>query len=364
MNNNKLGLLPGYISWLTIVLTLLAVGTFIALSNPTVQYATRMGFGGGVGYSEGTKAVPPTAVGVPMMNGGVTSAPSPVAGGMMSSGIYYPYPYQNPDVPITDTREFLKINYNASMRTRDVPALTRKVETTVRGYDGRIDSESSSGTYGYVSFAVSQAKYDAFRAELEGLVSSRFLTVNISSQNLLSQKVSIEDQQKQADAALVSMQTARQNVVSTHASAVQSLQAKIDADAAQLAVLRAEPSTPELSAQIQTISDDWTALKQRLADENASYPSQLSSADANITYAQSVVKAVQTQDATLLANVATVTGTVSIQWISLWDIALLYLPGYWIPAIFAVLAVLSYLRDRRAEIFKEQRDYKNPSGVA
>ena len=114
----------------------------------------------------------------------------------MSSGIYYPYPYQNPDVPITDTREFLKMYYNASMRTRDVPALTRKVETTVRGYDGRIDSESSSGTYGYVSFAVPQTKYDSFRAELEGLVGSRFLSVNISSQNLLSQKVSIEEQQK------------------------------------------------------------------------------------------------------------------------------------------------------------------------
>jgi hypothetical protein len=348
MNNNKLGFLPGYISWLTIALTLLAIGTFIALSNPTVQYATRMGFGGGVGYSEGTKAVPPTAVGVPMMNSGVTSAP--VAGGMTSSGIYYPYPYQNPDVPVTDTREFLKINYNAAMRTRDVPALTRKVETTVRGYDGRIDSESSSGTYGYVSFAVPQAKYDAFRAELEGLVGSRFLTVNISSQNLLSQKVSIEEQQKQADAALVSMQAARQKVVSTHTSTVQALQAKIDADAAQLVILRAEPSTPQLLIQIQAVSDDWTALKTRLADENASYPSQLSNADTNITYAQSVVKAVQTQDATLLANVATVTGTVSIQWISLWDIALLYLPGYWIPTIFAALAVLSYLRDRRRSL--------------
>lgn len=344
MNNNHSSFLPWHLSWLTIALALLAIGTFIVISNPTVQYATRMGLGGGVGSSGGI-AIPPTPAGVPMMNTtGVSSAP---AGGIVDSGLYYPYPYPSPDVPITDTREFLKIYYNASLRTRDVPALTRKVETTVRGYDGRIDSESSSAQYGYVSFAVPQAKYDAFRAELEGLVGSRFLTVNISSQNLLSQKVSIEEQQKQADAALVGLQAARQKIVSTHASNVQSLQAKIDADAAQLAILRAEPSTPTLVIQIQTISDDWTALKSRLADENASYLSQLSSADTNITYAQSVVKAVQTQDQTLLANVATVTGTVSIQWISLWNIALLYLPGYWIPIIFAALAVLSYLRDRR-----------------
>lgn len=330
MNNNKLGLLPGYVSWLTIVLALLAIGTFIALSNPTVQYATRMGFGGGggVGYSGGTKAVPPTSVGgVPMMNNGVTSAPA----GVRMGPDYYPYPYPNPDVPVTDTREFLKIYYNASMQTRDVPALTRRVETTVRGYDGRIDNESSAEKYGYVSFAVPQSKYDAFRAELEGLVGSRFLSVNISSQNLLSQKVSIEDQQKQADQALADFKTARQKIVTAHASAVQSLQAQID-----------NASTTESARAL---------LQLQLAKENDAYTRNLSNADANITYAENWVKGVQTQDATLLANVATVTGTVSIQWISLWDIALLYLPGYWIPVIFAALAVLSYLRDRRRSSF-------------
>src|SRR3989344_4114795 len=214
MNNNKLGFLPGYISWLTIVFALLAVITFFAVSDPSVQYATRMGFGGGVGYSEGNKAVPPTAGGVPMMDNGVTSAPS---AGMMRPD-YYPYPYPNPDVPVTDTREFLKIYYNASMQTRDVPSLTRRVETTVRGYDGRIDNESSAEKYGYVSFALPQSKYDAFRTELEGLVGSRFLKVNISSQNLLSQKVSIEEQQKQADTALADYKATRQKIVNAHAS--------------------------------------------------------------------------------------------------------------------------------------------------
>jgi len=318
MNNNKLGFLPGYISWLTIVLALLALVTFFAISNPSVQYATRMGFGGGMmGYSD-TKAIPP-----------VNSITSP-AGGMMSRE-YYPYPYPNPDVPVTDTREFLKIYYNASMQTRDVPALTRRVETTVRGYDGRIDNESSAEKYGYVSFALPQVKYDAFRAELEGLVGSRFLRVNISSQNMLSQKVSIEEQQKQADTALADFKTARQKIVSAHASAVQSLQAQID-----------NASTSETAKAL---------LQLQLAKENDAYARNLSNADANIKYAQDWVKGVETQDATLLANVATVTGTVSIQWISLWDMAQLYLPGYWIPAIFAVLAILSYRRDRRRRDF-------------
>src|SRR3990167_11466300 len=156
---------------------------------------------------------------------------------MMAPDMYYPYRYYNPDVPVTDAREFLKVNYNATMQTRDVQGLTRRVETTVRGYSGRIDQESSSPQYGYVSFVVPMSKYDAFRAELESLVDSRFLTVNISSQNLLPQKQSIEEQQKQADNTLADYKAARQSIVNAHASAAKSLQARIDADTEEIANL-------------------------------------------------------------------------------------------------------------------------------
>lgn len=319
MNNDQIaqrGSLPWHLSWLTVVLALLAIGTFIAISGPSGPYALPMGGGWVEKFSGGgTTAVSPMSAG----------APSAGVRNMMDSSVY-PYPYPNPDVPITDTREFLKTYYNASMRTRDVPSLTRRVETTVRGYDGRIDQQSSSLKYGYVSFALPQAKYDAFRTELESLVGNRFLAVNISSQNLLPQKISIEEQQVQADSNLAAYKAARQKLVAAHASAVQSLQAKINA--------------PEATAS------DIALFQQQLANENASYAAQLSNADANIKYAQDWVKAVQTQDQTLLNNVATVNGTVSIQWISFWDMARLYLPGYWIPAIFAMLTVLSYMRDR------------------
>ena len=115
----------------------------------------------------------------------------------------------------------------------------------------------------------------------------------------------------------------------------------------QLAALRVMTQTPQILTQIQIASDDLATLKRQLADENKSYTAALNNADRNIKYAEDWRKAVQTQDQTLLDNVATVTGTVSIQWISLWDITRLYLPGYWIPTIFAVLAILSFLHDRR-----------------
>ena len=334
--------LPWGISWLTLVLALLAIGTFLAIPGPAMRYIAPM-MGGIMEESGSGRSVPPSAVGMPMMDTSVSNqmAPDSIA------KYPYPYPYPSPGVPVTDTREFLKVYYSAYMRTRDVQGLTQHIETIVRGYDGRIDQESSSSQYGSISFALSQSRYNAFRAELESLVDKRFITVNISSQNMLAQKVSIEEQQKQADQALADYKIARQNVVSAHANAVQSLQSKIDSDNAQLVQLRAQIQTSQIQAQVQTITADLTALNDRLTKENSSYTYQLKNADANIKYGEDWQKGVATQDATLLANVATVTGNVSIQWISLWDIAQLYLPGYWIPFIFAFLTVLSFLRDRR-----------------
>ncbi|MCR4281003.1 MAG: DUF4349 domain-containing protein, partial [Candidatus Kaiserbacteria bacterium] len=268
---------PKRVSWLTIVLALLAVGTFFAISGQGRGYPIPIM--GGVGYSGSAETVPPSPAGAPMMDTGASNVS--YKDGMMVPDRYpYPYPYPNPDVPVTDTREFLKVYYNASMQTRDVQGLTRRVVTTVRGYDGRIDNESSSQQYGYVSFVVPQSKFEAFRDELEGLVNSRFLKVNISSQNLLPQKQSIEEQQKQADSALADYKTARQQVVAAHASAVKSLQSQIDTYTQMLASLRAQVQSPQVQAQIQDISNSLVSLNQQITNENSSYASQLKNADA------------------------------------------------------------------------------------
>lgn len=316
MNNthtNPSGFWPQRLSWRTIVLIILTIVTFIAVSGPSVRYAVpMMGVareGGGVvmdSVSSGG-ALPPTET---------KGAPD----------VYYPYPYPNPDVPITDTREFLKVYYSAFMRARNVQGLTRRVETTVRGFGGRIDQQSSSQYYGSVSFAVPQSKYDAFRTEVESLVPSRFITTNISSQNLLPQKQSIEEQQKQAGETLANYRAERQKIITTHSATVQSLQAQLAASTDQGVI---------------------ASLTQQLANENSSYTALLNTIERRIASAEKMQKALQTQDQELLDNVATVTGTISIEWISLWGIALLYLPGYWIPILLAALTLLSLVWDRR-----------------
>ncbi len=320
------------ISWLTVVLALLAVVTFFAISRPDVLYVSPMEFsGGGIESTGSSVAVPPTGMGI----------------SEVGLDRYYPYPDYNKGVPATDTREFLKVNYDASIQTRDVQGLTRRVETIVRGHGGRIDQVSSSPRYGYLHFVVPMSKYDEFRDELESITKRRFLAVNVASQNLLPQKQSIEEQQKQAGSTLVAYKAARQKIVTAHTGAVGVLQSQIDADMQLLDSLRAQAQTPSIQAQIQEITNNLSLLQQQMANESAAYLTQLRDADANIKNAQDWQTAVKTQDQALLDDVATVTGSVSLKWISYWAIAQLYLPGYWIPAIFVALAFLSFLWDRR-----------------
>lgn len=154
-------------------------------------------------------------------------------------------------VPVTDTREFLKTDYNATIRTRDISTLTRRIETTVRGFGGRIDSSNSSQKWGSVSFVVPAGKFDSFRDEIESLTDARFITTEIRNENLLPQVRNIE------------------------------------------------------------ANGDWLA-------------------------AQNVVN-----------QIMTVRGTISLNWISIWDIIQLYVSGSWIIVILLCVALISYLFERR-----------------
>lgn len=307
-------------SWLTIVLGLVTIVTFFmagSASYPGVPvYFERMGIGY-TSYGVTSNAVPPSAPSAKMMPGSQGMAED---ASMMAPDYYQ----NNPDV--TDTREFLKIFYNAQMKTRDVPGLSRRVETTIKGYEGRIDSQSLAEKSAYLSFVVPQAKYDQFRDELESLVGSRFLDVAINSENRLGQKQSIEEQAANASSTLAQYQSQRSSLVASHASRLAALQA-------------------ELGRATATSTID--SLKRQIAEENASYSSKLASIDASITYAKDWQAAVAKGDQSFMKDIETVQGTVSIAWVSLWDIAQLYLPGYSIPAIFALLTGLSYWRDRR-----------------
>ncbi|MFA5888886.1 MAG: hypothetical protein WC857_01445 [Candidatus Paceibacterota bacterium] len=89
--------------------------------------------------------------------------------------IYRPTPpVPQPSGAISDKREFLKINYNATLQTRQVSDTKNRIEIMVRGFNGRVDTSNSGDKWGDISFAIPKSEFDAFREEVKNLVGSRF----------------------------------------------------------------------------------------------------------------------------------------------------------------------------------------------
>ena len=333
--------LPQHVSWLTIILALLAFGTFIAITAEGRQSGIMpMGMGGAPAYEEPYGI--DTSFDYYGEYGEVPPSPPPLHD--MRSIAMVPYGTSS----ITDTRSFLTVSYSAEMRTRNVQKLADRVKTTIQEHDGRIDSESVSLQTGYVSFALPKNTYDAFRAKLEGLVVSKFLSVNVHAENKLPEVQNVEEQQEKIAEIIEDYRTSLQRITDDHANTVNFLQGQIDANTRELTALRAQTQTAQIQAQIQSVWDYLTDYKNRLHEENISYKDQVRSLEAQIKYYSDNSKSdLQEQKQEILDDVATVHGTVSLSWISLWDAARLYLPGYWIPTVFAILAFISYLWDRR-----------------
>ena len=254
---------------------------------------------------------------------------------------YFPQP--RPDTPISDSREFLKRSYNAAVRTRNVDELGNRIQTIVRGYSGRIDGYSSSPKNGYVSFAVPADKLEVFRAELKNTVRAKFYTESVSSQNLLPQKQSIEEQQKQSESELSRLRSSRNALADSHNTIVASIQARLKTISTELAQLRsANPADPKITQ----LTAEETKLRVDLAAENREYLSKLASLDSQIRSAEDTLASIKKQDQDLLDNVATVQGYITLNWISVWEIVDLYLPGPLLAWAFLAAAAAAYFWHR------------------
>ena len=249
-------------------------------------------------------------------------------------------PWSSPS-PISDPREFLKKDYNATIRTRHVDELANRIQTMVRGYSGRIDGYSSSEKNGYISFAIPANKLEAFRSEVRNSVRAKFYTENISTNNLLPQKQSIEEQQSAIENTLATQRAERDKLTADHKKNIASLQAQVNAINKELA----DQNTDE--ARKQQLNAQKTNLQSRIASENKNYNAALASLDAQIRDSESQLESIKKQDQNLLDNVATVQGYINLNWISLWEALDLYLPGPLTAWLLAAAAIAAYLRHRR-----------------
>ncbi|OGF03429.1 MAG: hypothetical protein A3H14_01375 [Candidatus Doudnabacteria bacterium RIFCSPLOWO2_12_FULL_49_8] len=281
------------------------------------------------------------------------SESSPTAGvSAPQNSIIAPDYYPRDVTPVSDNREFLKKDYNATLSSRDVSELVDRIQITVRGFNGRVDGSSGSVKNGYVSFVIPASSLETFRAQIKTLVPGKFYAEQIYTQNLLPQKQSIEQSRTEAEKTLAQLQASRQQLITAHSSAVNSLQQRLNAVAKEQTALQSEVTfdparQAQINARLDQLAKQKISLQSQLVSENNSYSQKLGSWDSQISYTQTNLENIQKQDQSLVDNVATVQGYIAINWISLWEAADLYMSGPLVAWLFLAAALAVYLWQRR-----------------
>lgn len=252
---------------------------------------------------------------------------------------------------ITDTREFLKTSFSATIKTRDVAEVVTDVKNIVKGADGRVDNLYSSEKSGSVTFVIAKSKFDAFKTEIEALTHRKLYTETISSQNLLSQKQGIEQQTTSVVTTLANLKSQKEALIASHTQTLQMINRELARIAANLATVRLDISLitsttsqtviDSLRSQEAVLVSQDAVQRQKLSSENSTYTAQSKYLDAQIANQDSNLTQVIKQDTQFTDNIETVNGTVYVSWISLWDMAGIFSPIS--PTIIVVILVILVL---------------------
>lgn len=230
--------------------------------------------------------------------------------------------YRRINSSISDKREFLKVGYNATLRTRDVADSANTIATIVRGFSGRVDELNSGEKYGYVSFVVPKESWETFRAEIKKIASAKFYVERVNYENLLPQKQTIEESKRQVEKNLNNLKNLRTQTIETHDQNI---------------ILYQNRTGITNEEKIKLIND-----------ENDAYQVKINNINNQIKNAQNNLDAVQKQNTDLLDNIATVNGSISLSWISLFEMADMYIPGPLIAWMLLGVAIIAYLWHRRS----------------
>jgi selenocysteine-specific translation elongation factor len=237
-------------------------------------------------------------------------APRASEGGTVEAPGYYPMPYQN-NPTINDTREFLKMSYSAEIKTRNVPDTVGYIESAVRNVDGRIDGSEENSENGYVSFVIPKSNLENFRAEIANFTNKKLIIENTSSENLLSQKQSIEAENTAANDSLATLKREQQDLLAKHYETLINLQNNIT---------------------------DPNLLSQSISEENSNFNAQNQNLKYQINNVNTQLKNIAQEDTNFTNNIETVNGSISVSWISLWQLATIFSPIS--PLIIIIVLVI------------------------
>lgn len=310
-------------------------------------------------------------------SGGPIGSASSVGGGLKgglsapSLSLYYPY-YGN-NTSVSDTREFIKKSFNATLRTRKVESTAKKVEVLINGMDGRIDSSNISEKYASIGFVVPKSKLNDFEEQLRSYTNKKFYSQAVSSQNLLGEKKNIEQNQDQASSSIASLTTNKNLVQSNYTKQSSSLKSQISSKTANLKNTKSSISALESSLinmtdvdvkktteeqisqmhqMANSLSYDIGRLKTDLSNIERTYKSQIANLNLSIDQQNKVLSGLDKTEGEFFEKVETVQGYVSLRYISIWEIITLYSPinPIWIIVIVGFIARIYFMHKKEQRI--------------
>ncbi len=259
----------------------------------------------------------------------------------------------NRNASISDTREFMKVSYSGNIKTRDVQDISRDVRGIVRDMNGRIDSENVSEKYGRINFVIPKSNLQDFRDEIESLTHAKLYTENTSSENLLSEKKSLENRSDTATTYLANTQSEKSKLESTYTKEITSLQSQIKTleklsqekisqigvwSSAQNDIYRDQIN--QLNQETANIADQISNLRNTITQKNRIYTQERDRLNATITQINSEIDLIKKDDLNFTEKIETVSGSVSIEWVSVWELVKLISPIP--PLVITVLLVIIF----------------------
>lgn len=297
------------------------------------------------------------------MGGAVLTPQIPTAS--MTIGRYPGYydTYNNGNV--TDTREYNKKTFSATIRTRAVEEIAKKAETLIKSSGGRIDSSNISERNAYFSFVVPKSNFDSFETQMRTFVGKKLYSQTVSSQNLLSQKQSIEQNQNTTQESLNSIKKQKEQVEADYTLKINNIKNKIATVQGQISQIDKTISRNETAINSATDQNTIAALQRELdtlSQTRKVYNQQVASYNSEISNTTEIFKSqmvglgmsldslgttltnLGVQETKFLDNVETVQGTVSISLITVWELLNTYSPvNLWVVVGVIILVGRLYL---------------------
>jgi hypothetical protein len=273
--------------------------------------------------------------------------------GVMEEGSRMLIPdYFNSGKTTSDTREFLKTSYSATIQTRNVGEMLEKVEYSIRLFGGRIDYLNDREKSGNISFSIPVSQFDMFKREIKSLTNARLFVDGQNSTNLLSQKQNIEARQRDIEKTLINLKKDSTQLSNSYSQTISAYAKRINNLDVELKLLQVElPNASydrkaEINSRINRIFQERNILESELENERKIYLSKLNNINKQLKNTESSLVGIKEQDQNLLENVSMVNGNIAFKWISLWKLIDLFAPGPLLAWIFVFAALISYWRYR------------------